>query len=79
MQKKARTYPGSGFTDSLKNPRFALINHAPHIRAGVECSTCHGDVASMTVAERVVDHTMGFCIDCHKSKQASIDCLACHY
>jgi len=55
------------------------FNHAPHVQAGVECSACHGDLTSMTVAERVVDHTMGFCVDCHKSRQASIDCLTCHY
>ena len=55
------------------------FNHAPHIRSGVECMTCHGDVGQMTVAERVVDHSMGFCLDCHKQRGASIDCLACHY
>ncbi len=55
------------------------FNHAPHIRAGVECATCHGNVAQMTVAERVVDHTMGFCINCHEQEQASKDCLVCHY
>jgi hypothetical protein len=55
------------------------FNHAPHIRAGVDCSTCHGDVASQTVAERVVDHNMGFCVNCHKTKNASNDCLTCHY
>ena len=55
------------------------FNHAPHIRAKVDCSTCHGDLTQMTVAERVVNHTMGFCIDCHKQKGASNDCLTCHY
>ncbi len=55
------------------------FNHAPHIRAGVDCAMCHGDLTSMTVAERVVDHTMGFCINCHKQKGASNDCLTCHY
>jgi len=55
------------------------FNHAPHIRAGVECAVCHGNVAQMTVAERVVDHTMGFCINCHEQEQASNDCLVCHY
>ena len=55
------------------------FNHAPHIRAEVECATCHGDVASMTVAERVVDHTMSFCVRCHEQNQASIDCVTCHY
>ena len=55
------------------------FNHAPHIRASVDCATCHGDVANQTVAERVVDHSMGFCVNCHKNKNASNDCLTCHY
>ena len=55
------------------------FNHAPHIRAKVDCANCHGDLTEMTVAQRVVDHTMGFCINCHKQKGASNDCLTCHY
>jgi len=55
------------------------FNHAPHIRAKVDCANCHGDLTQMTVAQRVVDHTMGFCIDCHRQKGASNDCLTCHY
>ena len=55
------------------------FNHAPHIRAGVDCSTCHGNVGRQTVAQRVVDLNMGFCVDCHKSKNASNDCLTCHF
>ena len=64
-----------GFTHEA-HVRF---QHAPHIRASVECATCHGDVANQTVAERVVDHTMGFCVNCHRQKGASNDCLTCHY
>lgn len=55
------------------------FNHAPHIRAKVDCATCHGDLSQMTVAQRVVDHSMNFCISCHKQKGASNDCLTCHY
>ena len=55
------------------------FNHAPHIRAGVDCSKCHGDLHTMTVAERKVDHTMGFCIECHRQNNASVDCVTCHY
>ena len=64
-----------GFTHAA-HVRF---QHAPHIRANVECAACHGDVANQTVAERVVDHTMGFCVGCHRQKGASNDCLTCHY
>ncbi len=55
------------------------FNHAPHIRAKVECSTCHGRIDQQTVAERNVNLTMGFCVDCHKSRRAPNECVTCHY
>ena len=55
------------------------FNHAPHVRANVECGACHGNVSQQTVAERVVDLSMGFCVKCHRSKNASNDCLTCHF
>lgn len=55
------------------------FNHAPHIRAGVDCAKCHGDLHTMTVAERKVDHTMGFCVECHRQNNAPVDCVTCHY
>jgi hypothetical protein len=56
-----------------------LFNHAPHIRAGVDCKTCHGDMRQATVAVRTVNMTMGFCVDCHKLKKASVECMTCHF
>ena len=55
------------------------FNHAPHIRAKVECSTCHGNQAEQTVARRAVNMDMNFCVSCHKERKASNDCLTCHY
>lgn len=55
------------------------FNHAPHVQTGIECATCHGNVGQMTVAERAVEHTMSFCVRCHEERQASTDCLTCHY
>jgi hypothetical protein len=55
------------------------FNHAPHIRAGVDCATCHGDMTKATVAERTVNHTMGFCITCHQQQKAPVDCVTCHF
>ena len=55
------------------------FEHAPHIRAKVECSTCHGNQAEQTVARRAVNMNMNFCVSCHKERQASNDCLTCHY
>lgn len=55
------------------------FNHAPHIHAGVGCAKCHGDLAQQATAVRAVNHTMGFCLDCHREKKAPVDCLTCHY
>jgi hypothetical protein len=55
------------------------FNHAPHIRANVECSTCHGNIGAQTVAQRNVEMTMGFCVNCHRERNAPDDCLTCHF
>jgi hypothetical protein len=55
------------------------FNHAPHIRANVECATCHGDIAHQTVAERNVDLHMGVCVTCHREKKAPNECVTCHF
>jgi hypothetical protein len=59
-------------------PSHVRFNHAPHIRAGVECDTCHGNIAGQTVARRNVELTMGFCVNCHNERKAPTDCLTCH-
>jgi hypothetical protein len=78
MQEKGLDFAWQRVYDypSSAHVRF---EHSPHIRAGVECSTCHGDQKSQTVARRMVDLDMGFCVNCHREKQASNDCLTCHY
>ena len=58
---------------------FVKFRHAPHVRAGIECAVCHGEVAKMTVAKPVVKHTMGTCVSCHRENKASDDCVVCHY
>ncbi len=60
-------------------PSHVKFNHAPHIRAMVECATCHGNIAEQTVARHNVDLSMGACVTCHIEKNASIDCLTCHF
>ena len=55
------------------------FNHAPHIRNGVDCAACHGDMRQRTVAVRSVNMVMGFCINCHKSRKVSVECATCHF
>ncbi|HEX9604702.1 MAG TPA: cytochrome c3 family protein [Myxococcales bacterium] len=59
-------------------PDHVYFTHERHLAAGVECSSCHGDVAHMRTARSVHELNMGFCMDCHRQRRASIDCLACH-
>ena len=55
------------------------FQHAPHYRAKVDCSRCHGDMTQATTADRLVNHTMGTCLGCHRQNRASEDCATCHY
>ena len=56
-----------------------MFQHAPHYRAGVPCSTCHGDLSTATVAQRVVKFNMGTCVSCHRQRNAPQDCTTCHF
>ena len=55
-----------------------FFTHKPHVAAQIDCAVCHGDVKQMHRLRREVDQTMGWCIDCHRQRQASVDCYACH-
>ena len=49
-------------------PDFVHFTHRPHVAAGLNCETCHGDMSKMEVAENPQVINMGFCLKCHKSK-----------
>lgn len=55
------------------------FQHAPHIRAGVQCVRCHGDMTQAATAQPLVKHNMGTCVSCHRENHASEDCATCHY
>ncbi len=65
-------------------PDFVHFNHRPHIAAGLNCESCHGDLSTMTVAEPQSGQNMGWCLDCHQKMQPDdftrlSDCALCHY
>jgi hypothetical protein len=71
-------------------PEHVKFRHNRHVAAGLECQTCHGAVQEMQKVYLVPDRVwvngmpankleMGWCINCHEAKKASIDCLTCHY
>ncbi len=59
-------------------PDHVFFTHQRHVARGVRCKECHGDVATMDVMVRVSPLTMGWCVDCHRERQAPTDCLTCH-
>lgn len=59
-------------------PDHVYFPHMMHTRAGIDCADCHGNVAAMEPLTRFSSLKMGWCLDCHRRKSASIDCWACH-
>ncbi len=49
---------------------FVYFNHSQHVVVGnVDCKECHGDVENGTTAEQHAPLTMGWCIECHRTKE----------
>lgn len=60
-------------------PEHAVFTHERHVKAGVGCQSCHGQVQKMEVVEKASSLKMGFCVSCHRNEGASLDCATCHY
>jgi Cytochrome c7 and related cytochrome c len=60
-------------------PDFVKFTHRPHIAAGLACQRCHGPVQTMDRVVPVYQINMGFCVDCHTQKKATLDCVNCHH
>lgn len=53
-------------------PDHVYFNHSQHVVVGkIDCTTCHGDVKNMTVAEQKAPLTMKWCIDCHRKTEVA--------
>lgn len=72
-----------------KLPDFAYFDHRAHVNAKVTCQTCHGPVETMERVRQVETLTMGWCVNCHRGRTATLvagkipnapsDCSTCHY
>ncbi len=49
-----------------KLPDYVNFNHSGHIRAGIDCASCHGEVETMGVVTQMHPLNMGWCLDCHR-------------
>ena len=59
-------------------PEFVRFSHRTHVASGAACADCHGQVVQRDQLFREVGLSMSNCMDCHRAKKASIDCLFCH-
>ena len=54
-------------------------SHRNHLKAGLTCNLCHGDVTQLDVMTRLMNvTTMDGCVGCHKDNQADTSCGVCH-
>jgi len=72
-----------------RTAEYAYFNHSVHVSAGIECASCHGDVANMEKVSQVKPFNMGACLDCHRNPEQKLPylknvkkgpehCWACH-
>lgn len=53
-------------------PDFVYFDHAIHVRNGVDCANCHGDVASMPLTWQASTLEMRWCLDCHRHPDTAV-------
>jgi hypothetical protein len=50
-----------------KVPDYAYFDHGAHLRVGVGCESCHGNIAEMEEVELAKPLSMSWCLDCHRN------------
>lgn len=63
---------------SLRISNYVYFTHKRHVKKGIDCSACHGEVQMMDRVRRVRSLSMGWCVSCHRANDAPTDCLICH-
>jgi c(7)-type cytochrome triheme protein len=63
-------------------PDYVYFSHKRHAKAQIACEVCHEEVGQSTqpipgIKFHGMD-LMNTCVDCHKQKQARMDCFTCH-
>lgn len=59
-----------------KLPDYAYFDHSVHLRAGVGCLSCHGNIAEMDVVQQRHSLSMSWCLDCHRNPHDHLRDLA---
>lgn len=67
-------------------PDHVYFNHSVHIKGGVTCVNCHGNVQNMTQVSKQKPLSMKWCLQCHiqheeqslEKKEGLTNCSTCH-
>ena len=50
-------------------PDYVYYNHSIHIKKGIGCSSCHGNMKEMQLTSKVQSFQMEFCLNCHRNPE----------
>ena len=48
-------------------PDYVYFDHSIHLRAGVGCASCHGNINQLQVVRQNKPLSMSWCLDCHRN------------
>ncbi len=51
---------------------FVYFNHSVHVRRGISCVECHGQINEMDVVYHAKPLSMSFCLECHRDPAAKV-------
>jgi len=55
-----------------KVPDYVYFNHSVHVRRGVSCLECHGQIHQMDELAHAQPLSMAFCLECHRNPAAKL-------
>ena len=50
-------------------PDFVYFSHKIHVKQGVGCATCHGEIDKMPLTYQANSLLMEWCLDCHRAPE----------
>jgi len=53
-------------------PDFVYFNHSIHVKKGIGCFSCHGDINEQPITMKRKDLSMGWCLQCHRNPETEI-------
>ncbi|HWP30390.1 MAG TPA: cytochrome c3 family protein [Fimbriimonadales bacterium] len=53
-------------------PDFVFFDHSIHIKKGISCVSCHGNIDKMNLTAKQNAFQMLFCLDCHRNPEKNL-------